>query len=261
MLKNLHLFVLLVTLTLSSPILAQDETFTIDSLEIDDSEYLPSEEFPELVEQPDQIYRKDSVDGKALDSTTWRNLTKDLNYGDTLEHKKKPDKKTKPKEESKSWSFPSFGFNSGLTKYVLFALVIAAIGFLLYRLIGSAFFASNTKIGKSQQATFEILHDDEQMMQKDLNNLLEEALQRKDYKTAIRILFIQSLQDLQTYEWIKWRKEKTNRDYLNELIQREAFVPFGSMVLLYEKAWYSEFGATQEDWEAFTTFRQQIKRN
>ncbi|MDF2457347.1 MAG: hypothetical protein K0R51_3340 [Cytophagaceae bacterium] len=258
MLKILHLFILLFALSLVSPVIAQDETFVIDSLETEDADYLPSEEFPELVEQTQPIYKKDTVDGKSLDSTTWRNLTKDLTYGDTLEHKKKPDTKTKPKEESKTRSFPSFGFGSAMTKYILFALVIAAIVFLLYRLIGSAFLSGNTKITKSQ-ATFEILHDDEQMMQKDLNSLLEEALQRKDYKTAIRILFIQSLQDLQTYEWIKWKKEKTNRDYLNELMQRDAFVPFGSMVLLYEKAWYSESGATQEDWEAFSTFRQQIK--
>lgn len=259
MLKILHLFILSFALYLATPILAQDTTDTIESWETQDSTYLTSEEFPELEEQAQPIYRKDTVDGQALDSTTWRNLTKDLNYGDTLDHKKKPDTKTKPKEESKTWNFPSFGFGSAVTKYILFAIVIAAILFLLYRLIGSAFLSGNTKITKSQ-ATFEILHDDEQMMQRDLNSLLEEALQRKDYKTAIRILFIQSLQDLQTYEWIKWKKEKTNRDYLNELMQRDAFVPFGSMVLLYEKAWYSESGASQEDWEAFNTFRQQIKR-
>jgi len=265
MLKPIHLFILLFTLSIT-PVWSQDE----DSLYYPEGEYsendsadyrvMSQDAFAELQEQSQQVYRKDSVDGKALDSTTWRNLTKDLNYGDTLDHKKKPDEKTKEAKAREPWNFPIFGINSVFTKYVLFALVIAAILYLLYRLIGSAFFASNVKISKSH-ATFEILHDDEQMMQKDLNSLLEEAIRQKDYKTAIRILFIQSLQDLQTYEWIKWKKEKTNRDYLNELLQREAFVPFGSMVLLYEKAWYSESPATQEDLDAFNTFKQQIKRS
>lgn len=257
MLKVLSLFTLLLALLLATPVFSED-TDTIDYSAEDtlDYEYMSQEAYDELQEQTQPRFRRDSVDGKALDSVTWRNLTKDLTYGDTLDHKKEPDEKTEPSEP---WQFPGFSINSTLTKYVLFALVIAALVYLLYRLIGSAIFAANNKIVKRKEATFEILHDDEQMMQKDLNSLLAEALQQKDFKTAIRILFIQSLQDLQAYEWIKWKKEKTNRDYLNELMHRDAFVPFGSMVLLYEKAWYSESIATQEDWEAFHTFKQQIK--
>ncbi|MDB5257912.1 MAG: hypothetical protein JWM14_2607 [Chitinophagaceae bacterium] len=266
MLKNISFFILLLTLRFVSPVSAQDDYipisngdgYIIDSLEIDTSDDV-EEEYEELEEQTQRIVRKDSVNGKALDSTTWKNLTKDLNYGDTLEHQKKPDEKVEKKEDSKPWNFPGFGINSAFTKYVLFAIVIAALLYLLYRLISSAIFVSDPKI-KKVKATFEILHDDEQMMQKDLGNILEAALQQKDYKTAIRILFIQSLQDLQTYEWIKWKKEKTNRDYLNELNQRDVFVPFGSMVLLYEKAWYSQFVTTEEDFHAFNTFKQQINR-
>lgn len=257
MLKAIHLFLLILTLCLIHPVFAED-AYTIDHLEEDTSEYLPAEDFPELEEQTQQTYIKDSVDGKALDSTTWRALTKDLKYGDTLDHKKEPDEKTAEDDESKAWNFP-FHINSTLTKYVLFAIVIVALLYLLYRLIGSALFAANNTIIKRKEATFEILHDDEQMMQKDLSSLLEEALLQKDYKTVIRILFIQSLQELQTIDWIKWKKEKTNRDYLNELMQRTAFVPFGSMVLLYEKAWYSESIPSQEDIEAFNTFKQQLK--
>jgi hypothetical protein len=257
MLKYISFFILLLHLGFVLPVLSQD-TDTLDYLEYDEdtSEYQSEEAYEELEEQTQTVFAKDSVDGKALDSTTWKNLTKDLNYGDTLDHQKKPDEKTE--QDTKPWSFPGFGLNSTFTKYVLFAIVIAALLFLLYRLISSAIFVSDPKVKKAT-ATFEILHDDEQMMQKDLGNILEEALKQKDYKTAIRILFIQSLQDLQTYEWIKWKKEKTNRDYLNELSTRDAFVPFGSMVLLYEKAWYSQFITTEDDFNAFNTFRQQIK--
>jgi len=255
MLKTIHLFILLFVLQAATPVLAQEEDtllYPLDSI----SNYLPEQEFPVLLEQEQPLYTKDSVTGKSLDSITWKNLTKDLNYGDTLDTKKK--EKTKSKQDS-SWSFPSFNFNSTITKYILFAVVIAALLYLLYRLMGSAFFASNTKIKKTN-ATFEILHNDEQMMQNDLHNLLEEALRQKDYKTAIRILFIQSLQDLQQLEWIEWKKEKTNRDYLNELVGKEVFLPFGSMILLYEKAWYSESVASQEDFEAFNNFKIHIRR-
>ncbi|MBC7488042.1 MAG: hypothetical protein H7282_14975 [Cytophagaceae bacterium] len=255
MLKTIHLFVLLFVLQSLSPALAQEEDTVLyfpDSID-----YLEEEEYPVLLEQEQHLYTKDSVTGKALDSITWKKLTKDLNYSDTLHTKKKEEKQKSDADHS--WNFPSFSFNSEVTKYILFAVVIAALGYLLYRLIGSAIFASNTTIKKTK-ATFEILHNDEQMMQNDLHSLLKEALRQKDYKTAIRILFIQSLQDLQQLEWIEWKKEKTNRDYLNELAGKEIFLSFGSMVLLYEKAWYSESVATQEDFEAFNNFKIHIRR-
>ncbi len=255
MFKTIHLFVLLFVLQTLTPVLAKEEDTVLYFP--DSADYLTGEELPILLEQEQHRYTKDTVTGKALDSITWNNLTKDLNYGDTLDTQKK---EKEPKATSDdSWYLPSFNFNSASTKYILFAVVIIALLYLLYRLIGSAVFTSNATIKKSN-ATFEILHNDEQMMQKDLQSLLEEALRQKDYKTAIRILFIQSLQDLQQLEWIKWKKEKTNRDYLNELVGKENFLAFSSMVLLYEKAWYSESVATQEDLEAFNHFKSHIRK-
>jgi hypothetical protein len=244
MLYILRIFILVLIFCLATPGFAQ-ETDTVT--------FHPEEEVPLLEEQIQQeelgiVYGKDSIKGKALDSTTWKALTKELTYGDTLSTEKK-------ETASQSFHFnPFFSINSTLTKYVLFALVITALLYLLYRLIGSTILAGDTKITKTQ-ATFEILHDDEQMMQKDLQALLGEALRNKDYKSAIRILFIQSLQDLQAADQIKWKKEKTNRDYLNELSNTHSFVPFGSMVSLYEKAWYSKFNTTQEDLDAFYPFK------
>ncbi len=253
MVRILYLFIFLLLVSATSPAFAQEEDSLTLSI-IDSLNAIETEDYPILLEQEQHTYRKDSVDGKALDSVTWKKLTENLSYNDTLETKKKEEEVSK----SSSWNFPSFSLNSTATKYVLFGLVILALLYLLYRLIGSAIFVTDKSI-KKEKAIFEILHDDEQMMQKDVNQLLEEALRVNDYKTAIRVLFIQSLQDLQAYQWIAWKKEKTNRDYLNELAQRDAFVPFGSMVLLYEKAWYSEVRSTLEDFEAFNNFKQQIR--
>lgn len=255
MLNTIHLFILLFVLQLTTPVLAQEEDTVLYSL--DSIDYVQEEEFPVLLEQEQHSYAKDSITGKALDSVTWKKLTKDLNYSDTLDAQQKEQEEEVDADDS--WNSPGFNFNSNSIKYILFALVIAALAYLVYRLIGSAIFASNTTIKKTQ-ASFEILHNDEQMMQNDLHSLLDEALKQKDYKTAIRILFIQSLQDLQHLEWIEWKKEKTNRDYLNELVGKDAFLPFGSMVLLYQKAWYSESLTTQEDFEAFNNFKIHIRR-
>ncbi|HSZ71142.1 MAG TPA: hypothetical protein VK750_00600 [Cytophagaceae bacterium] len=230
------------------PISAQDTS----SITIDSSEAFPIEDETLLKEQDQYIY--DTIEGKALDSTTWKKLARELNYGDTLATEKKE------KKIEKSLDFhPNFRINSTLTKYILFTVVIVTLLYLLYRLIGAAVLSANTRIPKNE-ATFEILHDDEQMMQKNLNSLLEEALQKQDFKSAIRILFIQSLQELQSAQQISWKKEKTNRIYLHELINRPNFVPFSTMVLLYEKAWYSEVTTSKEDLDTFYTFKHQLTK-
>jgi hypothetical protein len=243
MLKYLYLFTLAFLFVIVPSTKAED----VDSIVIDTTAVVP------LMEEQDQgeklFFGKDTVSGKALDSATWRSLTKDLNYSDTLQTKKKP---------QHNYKLPNFSINSTLTKYILFALVIVALLYLLYRLIGSAIFIRDPKVIKAQ-ATFDMLHDDEQLMQKDLNALLQEALQQGDYKSAIRLSFLQSLQDLQEIPLIHWKKEKTNRDYLHELSNHQQFIPFSSMVLLYEKAWYSESPATIEDMEVFNTFKTQLK--
>lgn len=256
MLKFLYT-IFIVALYSISPTYAED-SITVDFVEVDSSEfteeeYYTDEEYPTLLEQPQYNYLRDSIDGKELDSVTWTQLTKDLNYDDSLDTKE-----PQPKANNNTWRLPNIQFNSTLTKYVLFAIVIAALVFLMYRLISSSLFSSDTKVSK-QQASFEMVHDDEQMMNKNLSNILDEAIRLQDFKTAIRILFIQSLQELQDDGWIVWKKEKTNRDYLNELMHREAFVPFSSMVMLYEKAWYSETIVHREDMEVFSAFKQQLR--
>jgi hypothetical protein len=253
MLKKASLFLLLFVFSCATLAWSEDAD-SIDYVETDTT-YLEEEQLPLLLEEQTQrVFIKDSVDGKALDSVTWKKLTKDLSYKDSLDKAPEADTTT----NSEPFDFSGLSINSTVTKYILFALVIAAVLYVLYRLMGSAIFTSNLNIKKTE-ASLEMLHDDEQMMQQDLSGMLAEALQQKEYKTVIRILFIQSLQELQTQGWINWKKEKTNRDYLNELLPKNAFIPFSSMIMLYEKAWYSEFMATEEDFEAFTNFKQQLK--
>ena len=53
--------------------------------------------------------------------------------------------------------------------------------------------------------------------QEALDTLLAQAIREKAYRAAVRIYFLRTLQVLQEGHYIRWKKEKTNQDYLYEL--------------------------------------------
>lgn len=71
-----------------------------------------------------------------------------------------------------------------------------------------------------------------------IDSLLETALQRGDYRAAIRTLFLQNLQILNTQKSIYWQKHKTNRDYLRESSGQKHYDAFLAMIMIYEGIWY-----------------------
>ena len=75
----------------------------------------------------------------------------------------------------------------------------------------------------------------------DFPNLLQEALDRKDYRSAVRIHYLQLLQSLSSRGRIDWRPEKTNGEYLAELRSGTLYDPMRRLTLLFDYVWYGEF--------------------
>lgn len=74
----------------------------------------------------------------------------------------------------------------------------------------------------------------------ELERLLKEALDRGDYRGAIRIYFIFIVRDLAKKNWIAWEKEKTNMHYLREMSNRAEFEDFNFAVSYFEIIWYGK---------------------
>lgn len=79
---------------------------------------------------------------------------------------------------------------------------------------------------------------------------IEVAAQR--WRSAIRYLYLRSLQDLQNAGAIVWMKDKTNRDYLREVAEPTLNIAFADAVRVFERTWY---GDEQVDEVAFINAR------
>lgn len=80
----------------------------------------------------------------------------------------------------------------------------------------------------------------------DLHALLNEALQKQDYRLAIRIQFLQVLKLLADRGLIRWEPGKTTREYLAELSSSELRSDLININRYFEYTWYGNFTASPE---------------
>jgi len=83
---------------------------------------------------------------------------------------------------------------------------------------------------------------------------IQNALQEGNYRLAIRLVYLQNLKMLTDKDLIEWQLNKTNKDYLRELIP-SLQQPFKHITDVFEYAWYGHFTVTRED---FTTLKENV---
>ncbi len=92
------------------------------------------------------------------------------------------------------------------------------------------------------------LSEDERIIQEEnLDELITKALKNKDYRLAVRYNYLKVLKKLMEDDLIKWRADKTNRDYLKELKNSPLADAFKHLTFLYDYIWYGKFPATEEE--------------
>ena len=130
------------------------------------------------------------------------------------------------------------GIQSLLTNLIYILLLISAIYFIVKLLVGKeslSFFQKK----HSQISSLQI--DEEEWDQIDLDELLTKALDSKNYRLAIRYLYLKTLKELTLQNLIQFHAEKTNSDYLYEIKDRKAKLLFQKISYAYEYIWYGEF--------------------
>ena len=80
----------------------------------------------------------------------------------------------------------------------------------------------------------------------ELELLLDEALNNKEFKVAVRVWYLQMLKVLISNNKIVWKKEKTNYDYQLELIVESYHDAFKTFSLFYDEVWYGDLKISEE---------------
>ena len=189
-----------------------------------------------------------------LDEDAWKEKRENHKY--QTEQKKEDPKKA---DKDKSKTLDNFNINSTAEaiKLGFFILIIVVLLFLIYK-----FIIDNQRNASNDEGLvfIEDLKEAEQnLMRADLQKLLDKFISESDYRSAIRVQYLQVIQTLGKQKRIKWAKDKTNFEYHAELKDEAIAKTFKSTTLIYEKAWFGRQDMSLERYNALTVYSDNLK--
>jgi hypothetical protein len=127
---------------------------------------------------------------------------------------------------------------STIINYTLIALGVAALVFLILKLVGVDIF----NIIRRKPKTVALPYDEfvEDIYAVNLDAEIEKAASQQNYRFAVRLLYLRSLKQLSDANLIQWDVNKTNSIYINELTNAEQRFAFKILTRQFEYVWYGE---------------------
>lgn len=148
--------------------------------------------------------------------------------------------------------------SGSIIKYVLIAIAIALVVYLVIKLIGLDL---KLLTGKSKEVDIPFDESLENIHEIDFDEQLNIALQNKNYRLVVRLLYLKTLKQLTDKRLIDWQPEKTNQAYVQELSRQSYHQQFVELTYQFEYIWYGEFYIDQSTFESihqsFKDFNQQ----
>lgn len=119
-------------------------------------------------------------------------------------------------------------------------IIVAVLMFLLIKFflkVNSNSIISNT----SNKSVVAITEDEELIKHKNLLKLIQQAIDNKNYRLAIRFYYLNTLKQLEEKDLIAWEQQKTNEDYIEEISKETIKRAFKDLTRLYDFVWYGNF--------------------
>ena len=141
-------------------------------------------------------------------------------------------------------------------------LAILIIGFVVYLIVKAILNKEGKWIfGKNSDKKIINYSDVEKNLQLvDFEKLIEATILSGEKRLTVRYYYMWLLKKLAANEIIIWELEKTNRDYLYEIKDRDLKEDFVYLSYMYEFIWYGEFKISDNTFKKVTTsFEKVIK--
>lgn len=150
-------------------------------------------------------------------------------------------------------------YAKGIFGNILMAIPYIIVGILLFLLIKFFLKVNSNSIvsNASNKPVVSITEDEALIKHKDLLKLIQQAIDQKNYRLAIRFYYLNILKQLEDKKLITWEQQKTNEDYIQEISKEAIKTAFKDVTRLYDFVWYgnftineTEFGKVAANFEA-----------
>ncbi len=138
---------------------------------------------------------------------------------------------------------------------IIYILLIVLAVYILVRILAGKDAVSF--FGKKNTTVAPVTISEEQIENINLDELITEALTKKDFRLAIRYMYLKALQELTLKNIIEYHFEKTNTDYYTEIADITIKQYYNRISYLYDYIWYGEFDLDEAGYQkAKTSFDQ-----
>lgn len=184
-------------------------------------------------------YLQENIEIHSFDDKKYKELTEGIDFTD----EELPEIKENEKE-SKPQNFESVG---AFLKFFFIALGVGILIFFLVKTLmnDSLFSPRDKKLKPVTQVDLEKIENN--LEEAELNDPIQRAIAAGDYPLAVRLYYLAVLQNLSLNKKIKWKKDKTNGEYLRELAGTPIFKNTQEITLVFERVWYGEVGINKNE--------------
>lgn len=195
--------------------------------------------------------------GSLLKKSDWEAQKENYEYVKDGEKKKEKEKSdtTKLKEKSGNEKKSSWkpNLDSNTARIILVIVVIGILVLLMLIVMRRTNWIYNKKVNEKNLLISRL---EENLPESDIDPHLQKALNEKDYRLAFRLYFLLLIQKLALHNQVKWRKEKTNGEYLIECSDKKYYSVFSLLTLAFDRVWYGDYPISEKE---FSEYQQQFQ--
>jgi len=148
--------------------------------------------------------------------------------------------KKEVKEKNFTTRKPPLQWMNMTTLLVIVVLFLAILAWYLLQ---------NNIVGRNQSITAEKIRENiasENIFDINYQREIEKAVNARDYRLAVRLMFLRLLKQLSQKKIIEYKQERTNLDYLSQLNSTGYYNDFFRLTRNYEYVWYGKFDVSRE---------------
>jgi hypothetical protein len=156
--------------------------------------------------------------------------------------------------------FGHMGHAAGhVMEYLILGIAAASIVYVIFKLFGINLLG----IFKKDATNIEVPYSEsvENIHEINFDDGIEDALAVKNYRIAVRLLYLRCLKQLSDAHLINWKIEKTNTAYLNELTDAGQKRQFANVIRQFEYVWYGDFPVDGQSFQNINNTFQEFKRS
>jgi hypothetical protein len=139
---------------------------------------------------------------------------------------------------------------SVVLKLILYSILIAAILYALYQvMVVNNFFIFSGGRRKKNAGN----EPGDELQNENIDERISEAVRDKNYRHAIRYMYLKTLKMLSDNNIITLHAKSTNQDYIRQMYKHNDLPQFRQLTRIYEYVWYGEFDPDETQFEIIST--------